>query len=75
MEFYNVIMNVVNTADCSFDEAFVWCTCALMVFFVLVGWAIGLCVEFGINLYLVTKAAFRFIRRNVAKLLRRFRRL
>jgi len=73
MELYKAIIDVANTMNCSFDKAFMWCTFALMVFFALIGWSISFCVEYGINLYELTKIVFRFIRKNVVKLFHWFR--
>ncbi len=75
MTLYNVTMELANVMNCSFDDAAVWGMCAFMVFLVLIGWAFSFFVDFGMSLYPVTKAAFRFIRRKVVNLLCRLRRL
>ncbi len=75
MKLYDAIMNLANAMGGSFDDAFTLLLCTFIVFPVLCGWAFGWLVDCGADLYLVTKTAFRFIRRNVVKFLRWFRRL
>ncbi len=71
MKAYDAIMNLANAIGGSFDDAFVLFCCVLVVIPVLFGWAVGWLADCGADLYLLTKTAFRFIRRSVAKLLRR----
>ncbi len=71
MKSYDAIMDLANAMGGSFDDAFVLFGCVLVVIPVLFGWAVGWLADCGTDFYLLTKTAFRFIRRSVVKLLRR----
>ena len=72
MEFYNEILTFSNRWGCSVNEAFAFAIAGFIIFLALFSWSISFFMDFGDNLYVITKKLFTCIRKGILFLFFKF---
>lgn len=72
MEFYNEILTFSSRLGCSVNEAFAFAIAGFIIFLALFSWSISFFMDFGDNLYVITKKLFTCIRKGILFLFSKF---